>query len=56
MGWLRVWRDRRRAAPESWAAVRSTLLPVLRGVTMPAGHPDLRPPLRRPAVDRKSVV
>jgi hypothetical protein len=50
VGWLRKWRSRKQVAPESWAAVRPRLLPVLRGVTMPAGHPSMRPPLRRPAM------
>ena len=50
MGWLRRWRSRGREAPDSWAAVRPRLLPVLRGVTMPAGHPSMRPPLRRQAM------
>src|SRR5262245_14220924 len=48
--WLRNWRRRLADAAESWAAVRSRLLPVLRSVTMPVGHPEMRPPLRRPAL------
>ncbi|HZN75383.1 MAG TPA: hypothetical protein VFC00_27435 [Micromonosporaceae bacterium] len=50
MGWLGRWLGRGRRSPDSWAAIRPRLLPVLRGVTMPVGHPSMKPPLRRSAM------